>query len=91
MNYKIVVSKTFQQKFYKVEKSFQNKIRNSLKDLQNDPYNSRPNCDIKPLKDTKPKKHRLRIGDLRIIYIVEQKKIMIIDLIQRGTGHSRIN
>lgn len=91
MSYKIFVSKTFQHKFYKVEKSFQNKIRNSLKDLQNDPYNSRPNCNIKLLKDTKPKKHRLRIGGFRIIYIVEQKKIMIIDLIKRGTGSSRID
>jgi len=90
MSYKIFVSKTFQHKFYKVEKSFQNKIKNSLKELQTDPYNSRPNCDIKPLKDTKPKKYRLRIGDFRIIYIVEQKKIMIIDLIKRGSGYSRI-
>jgi len=71
MNCKVFVSKTFQQKFYKIDKSFQENIRKSLKELQNNPYNSRPNCDIKYLKDTKPKKYRLRIGDYRIIYFIE--------------------
>ena len=91
MSYKVLVSKTFQQKFYKIEKSFQNKIRASLKDLQKDPYHSRPNCDVKPLIDTKPRKHRLRIGDFRIIYMVEKEQIFIIDLIKRGIGYNRLD
>jgi mRNA-degrading endonuclease RelE of RelBE toxin-antitoxin system len=91
MSYKVLVSKTFQQKFYQTQKNFQNKIRNSLKELQNDPYSQRLNCDIKPLKDTKPKKHRLRVNDYRIIYIVEQKKIKVIDLIKREIGYNRLD
>jgi len=91
MEYKVFVSKTFQQKFYKLNKSFQKIIRNSLKELQFDPYISRPNCDIKSLKDTKPKKYRIRVGDYRIIYLIEKKNIKIIDLIKRGKGYSRLN
>jgi mRNA-degrading endonuclease RelE of RelBE toxin-antitoxin system len=91
MSYKVLVSKTFQQKFYRVEKLIQNKIRTALNELQKDPYTSRSTCDVKPLKDTKPKKYRLRIGDFRIIYIVEQQKIMILDLIKRGTGYNRLD
>ena len=91
MSYKVLVSKTFQQRFHKLEKSFQNKIKTSLKELQIDPYNSRPKCDIKPLIDTKPRKHRLRVGEYRIIYLIEQEKIMIIDLIKREIGYSRLD
>ena len=91
MDYKIFVSKTFQQKFYKIEKAYQNKIKNSIIELKKDPYTSRPNCDIKPLKETKPKKHRLRVGEFRIIYMVEKKEILIIDFIKRGIGYSRLD
>ena len=90
MKYQVLVSKTFQQKFYKIEKSIQENIRKSLIELQNDPFRSRPNCDIKLLKDTKPKKYRLRIGEYRIIFLVAKKDIKIIDLIKRETGYSRL-
>ena len=68
MSYKIFVSRAFQKKFYKIQKNIQKSIRIILKELEEDPFNSRANCDIKLLKDTKPKKYRLRIGDYRVIY-----------------------
>lgn len=90
MIYSVVVSKTFQRKFYQLQKDFQNKIRNSLRELQNDPHTSRPACDVKALKDTHPKKYRLRIGDYRVIYVVEQKEVKVIDLLKREKGYSRL-
>ena len=62
----------------------------SLAELQNDPYTSRSACDVKALKDTHPKKYRLRVGDYRVIYIVEQKEVKVIDLLKRETGYSRL-
>ena len=90
MKYSVLVSKTFQRKFYQLQQIFQNKIRNSLKELENDPYTPRPICDVKALKDTRPKKYRLRVGDFRIIYIVEKEKVKIIDLLKRERGYSRL-
>ena len=90
MSYSVLVSKTFHRKFYQLQKDFQNKIRKSLKELQNDPYTSRPTCDVKALKDTHPKKYRLRVSDYRVIYIVEQKEVKVIDLLKRETGYSRL-
>ena len=66
-------------------------IREALKELENDPYTSRVNCDIKLLKDTKPKKYRLRIGTFRAIYVVEQKDVKIIDLLKRETGYGKLD
>jgi len=90
MTYKVFVSRTFQKKIYLYQKSIQNSLRKTLKELEKDPYKSRPNCDIKILKDTRPKKRRLRFGNYRIIYVVENKEIKIIDLFKREAGYSRL-
>ncbi|MCX6666307.1 MAG: type II toxin-antitoxin system RelE/ParE family toxin [Euryarchaeota archaeon] len=86
MAYIVRVSKKFQQKFHQFPDKIQNQIRNALNELQEDPYTSRPKCDVKELKDTHPKKHRLRIGEYRVIYFVEKNTVKIIDLIKRERG-----
>jgi len=83
MSYSVLVSKTFKRRFQQLQKNFQNQIRKSLKELQNDPHTARSNCDIKSLKDTRPKKYRLRVGNYRVIYMVEKKEVKVIDLIKR--------
>ena len=90
MSYTVLVSKTFQKKFHQLQSNSKNRIRKSLKELEKDPYSSRPNCDIKMLEDTKPRKHRLRIGSYRVIYLVERKEVKIIDLLKRETGYGRL-
>ena len=90
MNYSVLVSKIFQKKFHQLQKNFQNQIRKSLEELRYDPYTSRPNCDIKSLIDTSPKKYRLRIGNFRVIYLVENKDVKVIDLIKREVGYKRL-
>ena len=87
----MLISKTFQRKFQQLQKNFQNQIKKSLKELQNDPYTSRTNCDIKSLKDTRPKKYRLRVGNYRVIYIIENKEVKVIDLIKREVGYGRLD
>jgi len=90
MEYNVFVSRTFQKRFYQLQKNIQNSIRIKLKELEEDPFNSRVNCDIKLLKDTKPKKYRLRVGEYRVIYFVERDKVRIIDLLKRESGYSRL-
>ena len=86
-----MVSKTFQKKFYQLQKNIQEPIRTTLKELEKDPQVPRPKCDIKLLKDTRPKKYRLRVGDYRVIYIIESKNVKIIDLLKRETGYSKLD
>ncbi|MFH1100605.1 MAG: type II toxin-antitoxin system RelE/ParE family toxin [Methanobacteriota archaeon] len=90
MPYTVLVSKKFQQKFNQSQNKIQNQIRSALHELQDDPYTSRPKCDIKELKDTHPKKHRLRIGDYRVIYVIENKTVKVLDLIKREIGYDRL-
>ena len=84
MNYEVLVSKTFQKKFYQLQKNIQIL-------LKKEPYSKSQEHDIKLLKDTRPKKYRLRIGDYRIIYIINQKEIKIIDLLIRESGYTKLD
>lgn len=91
MQYKVLVSKTFQKKFYRLQKNLQDSLRTTLKELEKNPYLSRPKCDIKLLIDIKPKKYRLRIGNYRVIYTIENKEVKVIDLLKRETGYNRLD
>jgi mRNA-degrading endonuclease RelE of RelBE toxin-antitoxin system len=90
MPYTVLVSKTFQRNFQQLPNDIQKQMRNALKELQNDPYTSRSHCDIKLLKDTKPRKYRLRVGTYRIIYFIEENEVKVLDLIKREVGYRRL-
>jgi mRNA-degrading endonuclease RelE of RelBE toxin-antitoxin system len=90
MPYTVLVSKTFLQKFQQLPTKLQNHLRNALQELRKNPYTLRPKCDIKELRDTCPKKHRLRVGEYRVIYAIDNKNVKIIDLIKREVGYGRV-
>jgi mRNA-degrading endonuclease RelE of RelBE toxin-antitoxin system len=90
MVYTVLVSRTFQKSFQKLPNNVQDKIRKHLQDLEEDPVTSRPHCDLKILQDTDPKKHRLRIGEYRIIYSIDKKRVNVIELIKRKVGYNRL-
>ena len=90
MGYHVLVSKTFQKDFQRLPNEKQKQIRSALSELQNDPCTCRPRCDISILKDTKPRKYRLRVGEYRIIYCIEKNDIKVIYLMKREVGYSRL-
>lgn len=82
--YKVLVSRTFQKQFNNLSKYFQKRIKTSLKKEDN-PYDS--DMDIKPLTETTPQKHRLRIGNYQIIFVMENEVVKIIEIFRRGRGY----
>lgn len=85
--YKVLVSRTFQKQFNSLNKSIQKRIKAGLKELEKDPIKARQNADISPLSGTKPQKHRLRVGEYRIIYLIEKKTVRVIEVFKRGRGY----
>ena len=71
MVYKVLVSRAFQKIYHELSKSTQDRIKKHLQELKKDPITPRPHCDIKVLQDTDPKKFRLRVGEYRIIYLID--------------------
>jgi mRNA interferase RelE/StbE len=85
--FKVVVSKTFQKQFEGLPEELRKRIKERLKELEVDPFSPRSKLDIKLLKETNPQKHRLRIGDYRIVYLVENESVKVIELFTRGRGY----
>ncbi len=83
----ILVSRTFRKQFRALPTDIRGRVKSALKELENDPLRSRPGADIRLLKDTKPPKHRLRVGEYRIVYLVEGDVVRVIELFRRGRGY----
>jgi mRNA interferase RelE/StbE len=82
--YSVLVSTTFQKQFHALKGDTRNRIRRALEGLSSDPFTPRSGMDIKPLVDTSPKKYRLRIGEYRIVYTIEDTNVRVIELFIRG-------
>ena len=87
MIYDILVSRSFEKQFRSLPKNQRERIRGSLKALEENPLESRSGADIKPLRDTEPPKHRLRVGSYRIVYFVQGKQVKVIEVFSRGRGY----
>ncbi|MEA1869542.1 MAG: type II toxin-antitoxin system RelE/ParE family toxin [Euryarchaeota archaeon] len=86
--YIVIVSRTFRKQFRSLQKKLQERIKNALRELEINPNQPRPKADIKPLKKTMPQKHRIRVGEYRIIYLIEGSTVHVIEVFRRGRGYS---
>jgi len=84
--YSVLISHTFVKQFHAIEEDTKNRIRTALEGLSSDPFTTSPVMDIKSLTATSPKKHRIMVGNYRIVYAVEEKTIRIIEVFIRGRG-----
>lgn len=89
MGFDVLVSRTFQSFFDGLDEGIQGRIRTALEALAEDPYTSRPGADITQLRNTDPVKHRIRVGDWRIVYRVEDDEdvVKVIEGFRRGRGY----
>ncbi|MHB8585989.1 MAG: type II toxin-antitoxin system RelE family toxin [Thermoplasmatota archaeon] len=86
MTYRVLVSATFAKQLKALPNDVQRRVRGGLVALGTDPLTPRPRADIKDLKATEPRKHRLRNGAYRIIYRVEGGDVKVIEIFSRGRG-----
>ncbi|MDD1709712.1 MAG: type II toxin-antitoxin system RelE/ParE family toxin [Methanoregulaceae archaeon] len=84
---RILVSSTFRKEFLAIDTDSQRRIRQALEMLGDDPFTSRSQVDIKPLKDTDPKKYRLSIGTFRIVYTEIENEVRVIEVFSRNRGY----
>ncbi|KKH48763.1 plasmid stabilization protein [Methanosarcina sp. 1.H.T.1A.1] len=65
------------------------RLKSGIKSLEIDPFKSRSRSDIKKLKGTKKRDdlYRLRVGDYRVIYAVEENTVLVLDIIPRERGY----
>ena len=83
----VLASRTFEKQFRKLTRTEQERLRKAWRVLADDPLTPRSGADIRQLAGTEPAKHRIRIGDWRIIYLVDGSQVKMIELFRRGRGY----
>ena len=83
----VLASRTFEKQFRKLQRGEQDRLRKAWRALAEDPHTPRVGADIRPLQGTEPPKYRIRVGEWRIIYVVEDEEVKMIDLFRRGRGY----
>jgi mRNA interferase RelE/StbE len=70
-----------------LDKNVQSLIKDHLKQLSENPYSN--HLDTRKLKglDKKPDLFRLRVGEYRIIYFIENNKIWVTDITRRERAY----
>lgn len=69
------------------ESSDKERLIKDLKKLASDPYNSRSGVDIKKLRGKKHDMYRLRVGDHRFEYFIDEDKAWIDNAFKRERGY----
>ena len=84
-------SATFKKQFRKLPKNAQDRIKKHLFKLQEDPKKPRVGMDINTISGTNPQKHRIRIGETRIVYYVNdaENEVKLIEIFSRGRGYKK--
>lgn len=86
MSYRVMLHPRAAKFLERLEEQFKNRIKEAVQKLEQDPFQGRSGADIKKLKGTKGRHDlfRLRIGDYRVIYAVENETVWITEIFSRG-------
>ncbi len=88
IKFSVFLSKTSIKFLKSLDKKTHDRIKNDLRELESDPFTSRPNADIKKLhKHSKSQLYRIRIGNYRAVYAVENNSVKVARIFPRGKGY----
>jgi mRNA interferase RelE/StbE len=92
MPYQILIHKKAQDFIDKQQEKIKKQILATIRELVVDPYTPRPKADIKKLSGTKGREdaYRIRTGDYRLVYAIENKKVYITIIFHRGKEYQEL-
>ncbi len=89
MPYEVKLHPSVAKSLERLEPNLRERIKSALRKLREDPFEPRSGVDIARLAGTKGRQdlYRLRIGDYRAIYAIEDRVVYVTDLFHRGQGY----
>ena len=75
------------QKYLENHEDEKERLIDHLKKLGDDPYTPRSGADIKKLKGKEHEMYRLRVGEHRFEYFIDEGKVWIDEAFKRGRGY----
>jgi mRNA-degrading endonuclease RelE of RelBE toxin-antitoxin system len=88
--YRVLLSETAARQLGDIPKAMRERIKLALVELEDDPLRSRPRADIKRLKGPDRVYYRQRIGDHRVIYVVEGQRVLVAKIMPRSKAYDWI-
>ena len=85
--YRVFLSETARRQLRDIPAKIQTRIKEALAELEDEPFHPRPKADIKRLKGPDRDYYRQRIGDYRVIYVVEGKRVMVAKILPRSKAY----
>lgn len=84
MYYTVMLSPDAQKYLDSLDKKRAVNVRKHLKELEKDPFKPRASCDIDIVAGSdRPPMYRLRIGEFRAMYFVEENAVFVTDLFSK--------
>ena len=81
MLFKVMLSPDAQKYLDDLDKKRAGNIKKHLKELEKDPFKPRAACDIDIVAGSgRPPMYRLRMGEFRAMYFVEEQMVFVTDL-----------
>ncbi|MFY1111581.1 MAG: type II toxin-antitoxin system RelE family toxin [Methanosarcinaceae archaeon] len=89
MNFEVRVRPDVVKFLEDLDQVTKDRLKSGLKSLERDPFKSRSRSRIKKLRGTKNRDdlYRLKIGDYRAIYAVEEYTVLVLEIIHREKGY----
>ena len=85
--YRVFLSETARRQLRDLPVKTQMRIKKALTELEGDPFRPRPKADIKRLKGPDRAYFRQRIGDHRVIYVVEGYQVLVAKILLRSKAY----
>ena len=85
--FEIFVSTTASKELNKPESKIKERIKRKVREISADPYNLKGLLDIKKLAGKKRTYYRLRVGDYRIIYFLEDNMVKVVRVATRSDAY----
>lgn len=87
-SFEILVSQTAARELKALEKWLQERIKEKLRELAKDPSNSAGRLDVKKLSTTGRNYSRLKVGDYRVIFSLEERSVKVVRIAKRSDVYS---
>ena len=88
----ILLSRTALRQLERLPRDAARRIRSKLALLADDPFRGRPGADIRLLwGQDDPPLYRLRVGDYRVLYFVQEDEIRVTEVLHRSQAHRGID
>ena len=86
MRYSVFLHPDVEKYLDSLSESERKRCYKGLKRLSEDPFKSRPGCDVKKMTEKRPF-YRLRVGNHRFLYVIEDKEVLVEEAFKREKGY----